>query len=477
MMMMMRAQKAARIWRARPTSSSSSFASFPSFSVAEREGRRRGKTAFSRYVDGGGVTLSFRTGDRRWMSLLGGRMKFVPKRTKQKATCSTGTTMNHRAVSTSERRIAYWLAGCAGMVGSMVLIGGLTRLTVSGLSMVDWKPQGSLPPITRAEWEAEFEKYKSYPQWKRSERDMTLSEFKYIYFWEWGHRMLGRATGLAFALPLAYFGATRQIPKWLWPRLFGMFALGGTQGLIGWWMVKSGLHEETLVHKYEVARVSPYRLATHLTLAFGLYSILTWTVMDLLRPFPSSLHFAAASDKTLTGPLRHLRNLRFSALGSGGLVIATVVAGAFVAGNDAGRAYNTFPLMNGEFFPSEGWKMSPWWRNVFENSALVQWNHRMLGLTTGGAIFSTLLYARSGSVWPLLGSTSRIAIGAFAGVAACQISLGITALLYYVPVEIGSAHQVGALTLWTTALVLAHSLRPARSALVHRVMRAKPPVG
>eukprot|EP00940_MAST-03C_sp_MAST-3C-sp2_P003405 g3405.t1 len=356
------------------------------------------------------------------------------------------------------------------MVGSMVAIGGLTRLTVSGLSMVDWKPQGSLPPITHAQWVEEFERYKTFPQWQRSERDMTLSEFKYIFFWEWGHRMLGRMTGLAFAIPLGYFTATRQIPRWLWPRLLGMFALGGTQGLIGWWMVKSGLHEDTLVHKHQVARVSPYRLATHLTMAFGLYSMLTWTAMDLLRPFPS----LALADVARTGPLRCLHRLRMMSLGSAGLVITTVVAGAFVAGNDAGRAYNTFPLMNGEVFPSEAWDIDPWWRNIFENTALVQFNHRTLGMTTGAAIFSTLLYARSPAVWPLLSGASRVAVGAFAGLAACQISLGVTALLYYVPIEVGSAHQIGALSLWTVALGLAHTLRPARSRLVNRIARAKP---
>ena len=244
---------------------------------------------------------------------------------------------NVAEIEPSHRHVAYWLAGCAGLVGGMVVVGGLTRLTVSGLSMVDWRPQGSLPPLSRREWEIEFEKYKSYPQYKRSERDMTLSEFKTIFYWEWGHRMLGRVTGLAFAGPLAYFAARKKIPRWLWPRLMVMLGLGGTQGLIGWWMVRSGL-DEKLLDPHKVARVSPYRLSTHLTMAFTLYSMLTWSVMDLLRPLPSlSLAVSAKA-----GPLRHLNRLSMMAFGTGGLVLCTVVAGAFVAGNDAGRAYVVF---------------------------------------------------------------------------------------------------------------------------------------
>ena len=325
--------------------------------------------------------------------------------------------------------------------------------------MVDWRPQGSLPPLSRREWESEFEKYKSYPQYKRSERDMTLSEFKTIFYWEWGHRMLGRITGLAFAGPLAYFAARNKIPRWLWPRLMVMLGLGGTQGLIGWWMVRSGL-DEKLLDPHKVARVSPYRLSTHLTMAFTLYSMLTWSVMDLLRPLPSlSLAVSAKA-----GPLRHLNRLSMMAFGTGGLVLCTVVAGAFVAGNDAGRAYNTFPDMNGEYFPSEAWDMEPWWRNFFENTALVQFNHRTLGMSTAAWISGMLAYARSPAIWPMLTRSSRLALGAVAGVAAVQVSLGITAILYYVPVEIGSLHQTGALVLWTSSLFLAHSLRGASRA-------------
>lgn len=244
-----------------------------------------------------------------------------------------------------------------------------------------------------------------------------------------------------------------------------MLVLGGTQGLIGWWMVRSGLHEETL-KPHHVARVSPYRLATHLTMAFTLYSMLTWTVMDLVRPFPTLA--AATSSSAMSGPLRKLHRLKLGAYGTSALVLATVVAGSLVAGNDAGRAYNTFPLMNGEVFPSEAWDMSPRWRNMFENTALVQFNHRTLGLTTAACVAGMLAYARSPAVWAMLSPASRTAIGAFAGIVAVQVSLGITALLYYVPVEIGSAHQTGALALWTSALWFAHTLRPATSA---RAMR------
>lgn len=367
-------------------------------------------------------------------------------------------------VTSAERAVAYWLCGCAGMVGGMVLIGGLTRLTISGLSMVDWKPQGSLPPIGRTQWEVEFERYKSYPQWQRSDKNMTLSDFKTIFYWEWGHRMLGRATGLVFAVPLAYFGMRGRIPSWLWPRLGGMFLLGGTQGLIGWWMVKSGLSERTL-DPHKVARVSPYRLATHLTLAFTLYSTLVWTAMDLLRPQISLSSAAAAGFK---GPLGRVRLLQLLSRGAGALVFTTVVAGAFVAGNDAGRAYNTFPDMCGEFIPSEAFEMQPLWRNAFENSALVQFNHRYLGMTTASVVGGMLLTARP--VWTLLSTATQISLGAVGGLVVCQVGLGITALLWFVPVELGSAHQVGALSLWTATLVLMHTLRPSRPAALRRFL-------
>jgi len=350
------------------------------------------------------------------------------------------------------------------MVGSMVLIGGLTRLTISGLSMVDWKPQGSLPPLTRQQWETEFERYKSFPQWQRSNRCMTLDEFKTIFYWEWGHRMLGRVTGLVFAIPLVYFGVRGRVPRWLWPRLGGMFVLGGTQGLIGWWMVKSGLQEATL-NPHKVARVSPYRLATHLSMAFGLYSMLVWTAMDLLRPGISLTNAAAAG---LKGPLGRVRVLQLLSCGTGALVFTTVVAGAFVAGNDAGRAYNTFPDMCGEFLPSEAWEMQPTYKNFFENTALVQFNHRYLGLTTASLVGGMCFIAFP--VRALLTPATRLALGAVGGIVCCQVTLGISALLWYVPVELGSAHQVGALSLWTASLVLMHTLRPAQPRALQRML-------
>lgn len=217
-----------------------------------------------------------------------------------------------------------------GLVAGMVTVGGITRLTRSGLSMTDWKLQGNLPPTTKSEWEAEFERYKLYPEWQQR-KSMTLDEFKYIYFWEYGHRMLGRGLGFAFALPAMYFAARGMIPKRLYSRVALLFGLGGAQGLIGWWMVKSGLDMDPEQRK-EI-RVSPYRLATHLSMAFTTYVLLIWTAMDVLHG-PDAMKNTA--QKLSSECLKHAKKLRGMAKVSGLLAATTVLSGAYVAGNDAG---------------------------------------------------------------------------------------------------------------------------------------------
>jgi cytochrome c oxidase assembly protein subunit 15 len=218
-----------------------------------------------------------------------------------------------------------------GLVAGMVTIGGITRLTRSGLSMTDWKLQASLPPVTQKEWEVEFERYKQYPEWQQR-KSMTLQEFKYIYFWEYGHRMLGRFVGVAFAVPALYFGVRGMIPKYLYPRMALLFGLGGGQGLIGWWMVKSGLNVDPAQPK-EI-RVSPYRLATHLSMAFTTYVLLMWTAMDVLRG-PQSM---AETAKTLSVEgLKYAKKLRGLGKMSALFAATTVLSGAYVAGNDAGK--------------------------------------------------------------------------------------------------------------------------------------------
>jgi cytochrome c oxidase assembly protein subunit 15 len=292
------------------------------------------------------------------------------------AACVQGLKPTARRLSTnatqsvntpSSKPVAYWLFAMSGLVAGMVTIGGITRLTRSGLSMTDWKLQGNWPPMNPSEWEAEFERYKKFPEWQQR-KSMTVDEFKFIYYWEYGHRMMGRALGFAFAIPGAYFAARGMIPKRLYPRVALLFGLGGAQGLIGWWMVKSGLDMDPAQRK-EI-RVSPYRLTTHLSMAFTTYCLLLWTGMDVLHG-PEAMR--ATAQKMSAEVLKHARKVRSLAAVSAVLAATTVVSGAFVAGNDAGRAYNTFPLMNDKLIPVEDmFTMEPTWRNFFENTATVQ---------------------------------------------------------------------------------------------------------
>lgn len=369
------------------------------------------------------------------------------------------STVTEEFVSSNERKIAYWLLTMSGLVAGMVTVGGITRLTRSGLSMTDWRLQGSLPPITLAEWEKEFDRYKQFPEWQQR-KSMTLDEFKFIYFWEWGHRMMGRFIGVAFAVPASYFAIRGMIPASLYPRLGLLFGLGGTQGLIGWWMVKSGLIVDP-EQKKEI-RVSPYRLATHLSMAFTTYSLLLWTAMDLLNPLKKVQHVAAHLPADV---LNRALSLRRMAMGSWLLVATTVVSGAFVAGNDAGRAFNTFPMMGDQWVPSEILEMQPLWRNFFENTALVQFDHRYLALTTLGSIGATVAMARGGlgpGFWQTLPRTTRVALMGAAHMSLVQVGLGIATLLLYVPVPLAAVHQAGSMVLLTLVTALTHSLKFAR---------------
>ena len=235
----------------------------------------------------------------------------------------------------NSKPVAYWLFGMGGLVATMVTVGGITRLTRSGLSMTDWKLQANLPPITLDEWNAEFERYKTFPEWQQR-KSMTLDEFKFIYFWEYGHRMLGRGLGFAFAIPGAYFAARGMIPKRMYSRIALLFGLGGAQGLIGWWMVKSGLEMDPEQRK-EI-RVSPYRLTTHLTMAFTTYGLLLWTGLDILH---GPKYMRETAMKLSTETLKYARKVRGMAAVSAALAATTIVSGAFVAGNDAGEYIHT----------------------------------------------------------------------------------------------------------------------------------------
>ena len=343
-----------------------------------------------------------------------------------------------------------WLWGGAGWVFTLVVLGGVTRLTRSGLSMTDWKFTGEKAPRTPADWEAEFGKYRASPEFQRVNKSMSLDEFKFIFWMEYAHRMWGRTLGLYFALPVAYFAARGYLTRRLSKRLAVLFAAGGTQGLVGWWMVRSGLEQPR--REYDVPRVSPYRLAAHLSTAFAIYSGLLWTALDVSRPVPV-LADVALSGRQLLASL--LARRRFHGLA--GLIGITAVSGAFVAGLDAGHAYNTFPLMGGHLIPEEYWdpELSAL-RNCFENTAAVQFHHRVLALTTAGSIAAAWAAVQAG---PPLPRAAAVAIHVLGGTVVAQVTLGITTLLSNVPVWLGSAHQAGALTLFSVALLVLHTLR------------------
>ncbi|MGK3733587.1 MAG: cytochrome c oxidase assembly protein subunit 15 [Bacillariaceae sp.] len=363
-----------------------------------------------------------------------------------------------------------WILGTAFSVVGMIHVGGVTRLTQSGLSMTSWSPLGSLPPITEKEWETEFARYKTYPEWQQR-KSMTVSDFKFIYGWEYGHRMLGRAVGLVFVLPWAYFSAKKMIPKGYQGRMVGLLAMGGTQGLVGWWMVKSGLGDDRYGDSHEI-RVRPIRLATHLTMAVVTYGALLWTGLDILG-LPHQKTMAEEASKIFNkDALRKAVRLRSGGICLTALTLTTIVSGALVAGNDAGRAYNTFPKMNDEWIPSEIADLTPWYKNLNENTATVQFNHRVLGMSTavgalglaGIGLLSPATKVKSATA--LFTPQVRIGLYAVGTSALGQMLLGITTLLQYCPLPLAAAHQVGSIVVLTSGIYLTHSLRYARPALV-----------
>jgi cytochrome c oxidase assembly protein subunit 15 len=315
--------------------------------------------------------------------------------------------------------VRLWLYAMAFLVFCMVIVGGATRLTDSGLSITEWRPLlGVIPPMNEADWLAAFEKYKLIPEYQIQNRGMPLSEFKFIYWWEWAHRFLGRFIGLAFALPLIFFTFTRRIDRALWPRLFALFILGGAQGALGWYMVASGLVDRV--------DVSQYRLAAHLTLAALIFAAIVWVAMGIGR---KRKHASSSSD--------------WFAVFLVAFVLLQIAAGGFVAGLDAGQGYVTWPKMDGQWIPSGLWEMAPGWKNAFENAMTVQFNHRILAYML---LLATALHA-----WQ--SRTLSAILLAFAMLA--QACLGILTLLLHVPLAAALIHQAGAmivlaLALWNT---------------------------
>lgn len=366
----------------------------------------------------------------------------------------------------AERAVGWWLVGGCAWVYSMVVLGGVTRLTRSGLSMTDWKFVEK-PPMTPEDWNAEFAKYKESPEYKKTNTWMKLDDFKFIYWMEWGHRQWGRLLGGYFVLPLAYFGARSWVTRKLAGRLATFFGLGLAQGAIGWWMVKSGLVEDP-DNPMNAPRVSPYRLATHLTGAFTIYVAMLWTTCNVWFPHNSVAKYAAeyAGGRVDLGNtvMAAARSARMVTHPLAALVGVTALSGAYVAGMDAGRAYNTFPLMDGKFVPDEYWRL--WerfgWRNFFENTAAVQFDHRVLALSTLAAVTYVWGAHRFN---PRLPASARALLDASILVTLTQVGLGISALLNHVPVSLGSLHQANALNLFTVVVGLMHVLRRPRGGL------------
>ncbi|XP_075921030.1 heme A synthase COX15-like [Petromyzon marinus] len=348
-----------------------------------------------------------------------------------------------------DRIVGGWLLVCSGTVVGAVALGGLTRLTESGLSMVEWSLIKEMkPPRSQSEWEDEFAKYQQYPEYKVLNRDMTLSQFKLIWFMEFTHRMWGRGVGLCYLLPAAAFWARGWLSGPMKRRVVGMGALVCCQGLLGWYMVKSGLHEvEGASH---VPRVSQYRLAAHLGTALILYSASLWNGLSLLLP-PAAERAASVSMVTV----RSLSRFRLCALGTTGLVFLTALSGAFVAGLDAGLVYNSYPKMADRWVPSDLLDLDPWWRNPFENPTTAQFNHRLLGTLTVAVV--TALFV-AGRRLPLP-RRPRLLLTGVLGMVAVQVSLGITTLLLFVPTALAAAHQSGSLALLTLTLWLTKELK------------------
>jgi cytochrome c oxidase assembly protein subunit 15 len=326
----------------------------------------------------------------------------------------------------SDPAVVVWIIFVMIMIYCMILVGGLTRLTGSGLSMVDWRPiMGTLPPLTDIQWEQTFEAYKQFPEYQKVNHGMSLSEFKQIFYWEYGHRVLGRSIGLVFFVPFAYFFVRRRLTGSLKVKLGFAFVLGGLQGLLGWYMVQSGLVDQP--------RVSHYRLAAHLGLALFLLGYLFWILLNVLGVYPSS---------------RSTRSIAWLSKGVLGCVLVQIFYGALTAGLDAGLVYNSFPDWHGRLLPTGMMQLQPLVQNFFDNPVTVQWVHRTLAFFLVGLIASYVL-----AVFRQTDSRS-IKIGAislFIGLL-LQFIFGVATLLWHVPVAMASLHQAGAVVVMLLAL-------------------------
>ena len=347
---------------------------------------------------------------------------------------------SHRHIS-GDRAVAMWLLLCCTLVFCMVVLGGVTRLTGSGLSMVRWEPvSGVLPPLSQGAWQAEFDHYRESPEYQKVNAGMSLAQFKTIFYFEYAHRVLGRGIGLVFALGFVWLAWRRRLSRALTPHLIVMFLLGGLQGLLGWYMVKSGL--------VDVPHVSQYRLTAHLGAAILIYLYMLWVAFTLLE----GRQAAVVSE-----------GLRRGAVGLGLVALLTVLSGGFVAGLKAGHAFNTFPLMAGQWIPPGYITLDPLWRNFFENIPTVQFNHRVLAICTFALVLVFALRVVRDT--QLTGQRGPVLL--LAGVAVLQVALGISTLLAHVPVALAAAHQGMALALLSVMLYVIFRLRRTQDARTH----------
>lgn len=336
-----------------------------------------------------------------------------------------------------QKPIAIWLLVCCALVFAMIVVGGVTRLTDSGLSIVEWQPiVGTMPPITQQDWDILLEKYRATPQYQQVNKGMSVDEFKSIFWWEYFHRLLGRLIGVVFFVPFVYFLWKKQIDRPLGIKLAGIFVLGGLQGFMGWYMVMSGLVNDP--------HVSQYRLTAHLGLAFIIFAAMFWVALGLLSPAREQ----AQSDE-------QLRSLRKFSFGLSWLIFIMILSGGFVAGIRAGFAYNTFPLMSGHLIPPGIFMLEPWYRNFFDNVATVQFDHRLIAWILAFSVPFFWYKSRQAT----LSGTTRLACNLFLLMLAIQIALGISTLLMVVPIPLAASHQGGAVLLFAASLWVSHRLR------------------
>ena len=326
------------------------------------------------------------------------------------------------------RQIAYWLFFCAAVIFGMILLGGVTRLTNSGLSMVDWKPlMGIVPPLSEADWQHMFFKYQQFPEYQKINMGMSLEAFKSIFMYEYLHRVLGRLIGVIFILPFLFFYFTKHIKAGLTPKLLIMLLGGGFQGLLGWYMVKSGLVDKP--------DVSQYRLTAHLGAAVLIYSFILWTAFGLVSPKSSQPS-----------------QLKTFAYSLSGLIFLMILSGGLVAGTKAGYAYPTWPLMGDSFIPAGLYSISPGWLAAFEDITTIQFNHRIFAYVIVALVLTFAAKALKSDIQ----GPAKIGLFFMLGFLVLQVTLGISTLIFYVPVPVAAAHQVGAVALLSASLFVSH---------------------